>query len=132
MVSPNQQARGPGPRALTPLSLGARALCALLLSTEVDWVGSGATMAAYRQWYGVCETACGRGEGAMGRLEGKVALMSGGAPGPGATGTRPFPHEGTRLVVGDILDAAGEQAEGASAPRAGRRTTCILMCTAGR
>src|SRR2546428_14129823 len=79
MVSPNQQARDPGPRALTPLALWERALCALLLRTEVDWVGSGATMAAYRQWYGAGGTACGRGEGVMGRLEGKVALISGGA-----------------------------------------------------
>jgi hypothetical protein len=94
---------------------------------RVDWVGSGAILAAYRQWYGVCETACGRGEGAMGRLEGKVVLMSGGARGQGATEARLFAQEGTRVVVGDILDAAGKQVEEASAPRAVRRHTCIWM-----
>src|SRR2546425_10664438 len=112
MVSPNQQARGPGPRALTPLSLGARALCALLLSTEVDWVGSGATMAAYRQWYGACGTACGRGEGVMGRLEGKVALISGGGPGPGGARERVLAQEGGPRGVGGVPDAAGEEGGG--------------------
>src|SRR5207237_7275211 len=29
----------------------------------VDWVGNGATLAAYRQWYGACGTACSRVEG---------------------------------------------------------------------
>ena len=68
---------------------------------RVDWVGSGAILAAYRQWYGVCETACGRGEGAMGRLEGKVALMSGGARGQGATEARLFAQEGVRAQGGE-------------------------------
>jgi 3alpha(or 20beta)-hydroxysteroid dehydrogenase len=63
----------------------------------------------------------------MGRLEGKVALMSGGARGQGATEARLFAQEGTRVVVGDILDAAGKQVEEASAPRAVRRPTCIWM-----
>src|SRR5438309_1134863 len=30
---------------------------------RVDWVGSGATMAAYRQGCGACGPACGRGQG---------------------------------------------------------------------
>src|SRR5207237_8716005 len=78
---------------------------------RVDWVGNGATRAAYRQWYGACGTACSRGEGVMGRLEGKVALISGGARGQGATEARLFAQEGARVVVGDILDAAGTQVE---------------------
>src|SRR5207245_9216973 len=75
--------------------------------SRVDWVGRGATLAAYRQWYGACGTACSRGEGAMGRLEGKVALISGGARGQGATEARLFAQGGGRVVLGDILDAAG-------------------------
>jgi len=63
----------------------------------------------------------------MGGLEGKVALMSGGARGQGATEARLFAQEGARVVVGDILDAAGKQVEEASAPRAARRHTCIWM-----
>src|SRR2546425_5245368 len=119
MVSPNQQARGPGPRALTPLSLGARALCALLLSTEVDWVGSGATMAAYRQWYGACGTACDRGEGAVGRLEGKVALISGGGRGPGGGGGTGLSSERGRAELGGKPCGGGE--EGGGGERVPRR-----------
>src|SRR6059036_1963637 len=81
---------------------------------RVDWGGSGATLVEYRQWYGACGTACGREEGAMGRLEGKVALISGGARGQGATEVRLFAQEGARVVLGDILDAAGPQVEEAT------------------
>ena len=47
----------------------------------------------------------------MGRLDGKVALISGGARGQGATETRLFVREGARVVFGDILDAEGRQVE---------------------
>lgn len=47
----------------------------------------------------------------MGRLDGKVALISGGARGQGAAETRLFVREGARVVFGDILDAAGRQVE---------------------
>jgi len=63
----------------------------------------------------------------MGRLDGKVALISGGARGQGATEARLFAQEGARVVLGDILDAAGKQVEGRFAPRAVRRPTCIWM-----
>ena len=43
----------------------------------------------------------------MGRLDGKVALISGGARGMGAAEARLFAREGARVVIGDVLDEAG-------------------------
>jgi 3alpha(or 20beta)-hydroxysteroid dehydrogenase len=40
----------------------------------------------------------------VGRLEGKVALISGAAGGQGATAARMFAREGARVVLGDLLD----------------------------
>lgn len=44
----------------------------------------------------------------MARLEGKVAVISGGARGQGAAEARLFAAEGARVVVGDVLDGEGE------------------------
>jgi 3alpha(or 20beta)-hydroxysteroid dehydrogenase len=45
----------------------------------------------------------------MGRLEGKVALISGAARGQGAAEARRFVEEGARVVCGDVLDESGEK-----------------------
>ena len=47
----------------------------------------------------------------MGRLTGKVAVISGGARGMGAVEARLFATEGARVVFGDILDDEGRQVE---------------------
>jgi NAD(P)-dependent dehydrogenase (short-subunit alcohol dehydrogenase family) len=49
----------------------------------------------------------------MGRLDGKVALISGGARGQGAVEARMMAQEGAKVVFGDILDEQGRQVEAA-------------------
>ena len=58
------------------------------------------------------------------RLEGKVALISGGARGMGAAEARFFAREGARVAVGDLLEEEGARLESEIAEAGG---DCIFV-----
>jgi cyclopentanol dehydrogenase len=58
-------------------------------------------------------------ENKMGRLDGKVAIISGGAKGQGAEEARLFAQEGAKVIIGDILDREGMQIESEIAEQGG-------------
>ncbi len=62
----------------------------------------------------------------MGRLDGKVALISGGARGQGAEEARLMAQEGAKVVFGDILDDQGKQVE-AGITEAGLEATYVHL-----
>ena len=63
------------------------------------------------------------------RLEGKVALISGGARGQGAAEARLFVQEGASVVIGDILDDEGMKLEAEIRELGGRITFVHLDVT---
>src|SRR2546427_1053867 len=65
----------------------------------------------------------------MGRLDGKVALISGGAKGQGAVEGRMFAREGAAVVLGDILDDDGKKVEAEIRASGGRATYVHLNVT---
>jgi NAD(P)-dependent dehydrogenase (short-subunit alcohol dehydrogenase family) len=58
-------------------------------------------------------SSAGGGESLMGKLDGKVALISGGARGQGAAEAAVFTREGARVVFGDVRDDEGRKVEAA-------------------
>ena len=65
----------------------------------------------------------------MGRLDGKVAIISGGARGQGEVEAKLFAQEGARVVFGDILDGEGKQVEAAIRQDGGEATYVHLDVT---
>ena len=65
----------------------------------------------------------------MGRLDGKVALISGGARGQGAVEARLFAREGAKVVFGDVLDSEGRQVEAEIRAAGGEATYVHLDVT---
>ena len=65
----------------------------------------------------------------MGRLDGKVALISGGARGQGAAEARMFASEGACVLFGDILDDEGRRVEAEILELGGQATYIHLDVT---
>ena len=65
----------------------------------------------------------------MGRLDGKVAIISGGARGQGEVEAGLFAKEGAKVVFGDILDEEGKQVEAAIRQAGGEATYVHLDVT---
>jgi len=65
----------------------------------------------------------------MGRLDGKVALISGGARGQGAAEAKLCAREGAKVVLGDVLDEQGKQVEAEIRASGGEATYVHLDVT---
>ena len=63
------------------------------------------------------------------RLQGKVAIITGGARGQGAAEARMFAREGARVVFGDVLDDEGRQVEAEIAAAGGEAVYVRLDVT---
>ena len=65
----------------------------------------------------------------MGRLDGKVVLISGGARGQGETEAKLFCREGATVVFGDVLDDEGHKVEAEIRAAGGEATYVHLNVT---
>jgi cyclopentanol dehydrogenase len=65
----------------------------------------------------------------MGKLDGKVALISGGARGQGAAEAETFAREGAKVVFGDIRDTEGQKVEATIRAAGGEATYVHLDVT---
>ena len=65
----------------------------------------------------------------MGRVDGKVAIISGGARGQGATEAKLLAQEGAKVVIGDILDIDGQKIESEIREAGGEATYVHLDVT---
>jgi 3alpha(or 20beta)-hydroxysteroid dehydrogenase len=63
----------------------------------------------------------------MGRLDGKVAIVTGAARGIGAETARAFVREGARVLLGDVLDEAGAKTAAELGPNAGYRRLDVRL-----
>ena len=63
------------------------------------------------------------------RLQGKVAIITGGARGQGAAEARMFVREGAKVVFGDVLDEEGRQVEAEIAAAGGEAVYVRLDVT---
>ena len=63
------------------------------------------------------------------RLEGKVALISGGARGMGAAEAKLFSSEGARVILGDILEEQGQELQAEIAESGGEAVFVKLDVT---
>ena len=60
------------------------------------------------------------------RLAGKVAFISGGARGMGATEAKLFANEGAAVAIGDVLEEAGKRTE-AEINQSGGQAVCVPL-----
>jgi NAD(P)-dependent dehydrogenase (short-subunit alcohol dehydrogenase family) len=58
----------------------------------------------------------------MGRLNGKVAIITGGARGQGAAECKMFAAEGAKVIIGDVLDVEGMQTQSEIISQGGEAT----------
>jgi NAD(P)-dependent dehydrogenase (short-subunit alcohol dehydrogenase family) len=65
----------------------------------------------------------------MGKLDGKVALISGGARGQGAAEAETFVREGAKVVFGDVRDDDGKKVEAAIRAKGGEAVYLRLDVT---
>ncbi|MBF8287770.1 MAG: Glucose 1-dehydrogenase [Candidatus Rokubacteria bacterium] len=68
----------------------------------------------------------------MGKLDGKVALISGGARGQGAAEAETFAREGAKVVFGDILDGEGQKVEAPIRAHGGEDWQSAVQTATGR